>query len=412
MRKRAAVKVTVGVIVLLVLSISTAGARQLWNENQAQSSFTSARAAANGEIARALSAGVVAEHLTAYRARLNQLGLAKAPSSSLWSSSRASFYDRQANVYRAISVAVHTKIRDDTRAARLQAQQQLLKYDSVIARAKLIDLNTSTARSSLKAEMAQLRMSATPRQYRSVWEASGTSLKPLMAEVVAKEQYVHTLVKVAGNQRSGVIGRASQEISGAQGELSLLGLLTPRAGSYRTTFNNDLQKVQRAPTTMAAAVNESRLHDDLAALSADYNKTVPYKMIVVSTESQSAVMYQAGQEVNSTPVTTGGPELPTDHGVFHIYLEASPFTFHSPWPPGSPYYYNPTPIQYWMPFDGGEGLHDASWRSNFGPGSNVAPTDLGTGNTILGTHGCVNMPLAAAAFTYSWAPIGTTVIVI
>jgi hypothetical protein len=93
-------------------------------------------------------------------------------------------------------------------------------------------------------------------------------------------------------------------------------------------------------------------------------------------------------------------------------MKASPWVFHSPWPPGNPYYYPPTPIQYWMPFDGGEGLHDAWWRSNFGPGSNLQPTDLGTGNYILGTHGCVNLPMAAAQFVWNWAPVGTTVVVI
>jgi len=116
--------------------------------------------------------------------------------------------------------------------------------------------------------------------------------------------------------------------------------------------------------------------------------------------------------VLDTPVTTGGPELPTDHGVFHIYFKASPFVFHSPWPPGSPFYYFPTPVQFWMPFDGGEGLHDASWRSDFGPGSNLAPTDLGTGRSIQGTHGCVNLPFDAAQFIWDWAPLGTTVVVI
>jgi hypothetical protein len=65
-----------------------------------------------------------------------------------------------------------------------------------------------------------------------------------------------------------------------------------------------------------------------------------------------------------------------------------------------------------MPFDGGEGLHDAWWRSDFGPGSNYAPTDLGTGNYILGTHGCVNLPMDAATFVWNWAPLGTTVVVV
>ena len=53
-----------------------------------------------------------------------------------------------------------------------------------------------------------------------------------------------------------------------------------------------------------------------------------------------------------------------------------------------------------------------SWRRNFGPGSNLAPTDLGTGNYILGTHGCVNLPFDAAQFVWDWAPVGTTVVVI
>jgi lipoprotein-anchoring transpeptidase ErfK/SrfK len=167
-----------------------------------------------------------------------------------------------------------------------------------------------------------------------------------------------------------------------------------------------------ATTAFGAVVKESHLRALQQVVAADYRKTVPYKMIVVSTETQYASAYQGGKIVLTTPVTTGGPELPTDHGVFHIYMKVTPWVFHSPWPPSSPYYYPPTPITYWMPFDGGEGLHDAWWRPNFGPGSNLQPTNLGTGRYILGTHGCVNLPMSAAEFIWNWAPIGTTVVVI
>ena len=39
-------------------------------------------------------------------------------------------------------------------------------------------------------------------------------------------------------------------------------------------------------------------------------------------------------------------------------------------------------VTYWMPFAGNVGIHDASWRSEFG------------GNLYLweGSHGCVNVP--------------------
>lgn len=47
-------------------------------------------------------------------------------------------------------------------------------------------------------------------------------------------------------------------------------------------------------------------------------------------------------------------------------------------------------VDYWMPFNGGIGLHDASWRSTFGG-------DIYISN---GSHGCVNLPLWAAEEIY------------
>ncbi len=41
-----------------------------------------------------------------------------------------------------------------------------------------------------------------------------------------------------------------------------------------------------------------------------------------------------------------------------------------------------TPVSYWMPFNGGIGLHDASWRGSFG----------GSIYKTGGSHGCINLP--------------------
>lgn len=56
---------------------------------------------------------------------------------------------------------------------------------------------------------------------------------------------------------------------------------------------------------------------------------------------------------------------------------------------------------YWMPFNGNVGLHDASWRSSFG------------GNIYVnnGSHGCVNMPVWAARAVFGYVQKGTPVIV-
>lgn len=49
-------------------------------------------------------------------------------------------------------------------------------------------------------------------------------------------------------------------------------------------------------------------------------------------------------------------------------------------------------VQYWMPFNGNIGFHDASWRTLFG------------GDIYLtgGSHGCVNLPTAFAARLYDY----------
>jgi hypothetical protein len=138
---------------------------------------------------------------------------------------------------------------------------------------------------------------------------------------------------------------------------------------------------------------------------------ITYKRIVVSLSQQQLTAYDGSTPVLTTLVTTGNGALPTPLGVFPILAKYSPFTFTSPWPQGSPYYYPPSAANYALLFDNrGYYIHDAPWRSRFGPGSNAM---LGTpGQNDTGTHGCVNVPLAAEAQLFTWATIGTVVQVI
>lgn len=59
-----------------------------------------------------------------------------------------------------------------------------------------------------------------------------------------------------------------------------------------------------------------------------------------------------------------------------------------------------TPVDYWMPFNGGVGMHDAKWRSRFG----------GTIYKTGGSHGCVNLPPSAAKTIFSYVETGMPVI--
>jgi lipoprotein-anchoring transpeptidase ErfK/SrfK len=128
----------------------------------------------------------------------------------------------------------------------------------------------------------------------------------------------------------------------------------------------------------------------------------PTHSIHVNLSTQHLTAYEGDTVIASTDVTTGAPELPTVTGEFHIMAKYSPYTFVSPWGPGSPYFYNPLSVNYAMLFaDGGYFIHDAWWQRNFGPG----------GNLKTGSHGCVNVPTDAMPAIYQWARVGDEVIV-
>ncbi len=59
-----------------------------------------------------------------------------------------------------------------------------------------------------------------------------------------------------------------------------------------------------------------------------------------------------------------------------------------------------TPVNYWMPFNGNIGMHDATWRRTFG------------GDIYLtgGSHGCINLPLDMAAAIYGYVSKGFPVV--
>ena len=49
-----------------------------------------------------------------------------------------------------------------------------------------------------------------------------------------------------------------------------------------------------------------------------------------------------------------------------------------------------TPVEFWMPFNGGIGMHDAEWNPYFG----------GTRYINSGSHGCINLPYRIAQQIY------------
>lgn len=129
--------------------------------------------------------------------------------------------------------------------------------------------------------------------------------------------------------------------------------------------------------------------------SLDEDDAIGDSYIEVDLENQKVFLYKDGKKLLETDCvsgTLGDPERETPGGVYSIYYKNSPDVLDGP---GYSEFVN-----YWMPFHGGYGLHDATWRSKFG--GEIYKTN--------GSHGCVNLPLKAAERIYKAVDIGYPVV--
>ncbi len=115
--------------------------------------------------------------------------------------------------------------------------------------------------------------------------------------------------------------------------------------------------------------------------------------VIVDISEQTATLYNNTDPVYSTYVVTGDDETPSDIGLFDIDSKERNATLTGPG-------YS-VPVSYWMPYNNGEGLHDATWRGAFG----------GDYYHYDGSHGCVNMPLEAAGVFFENVSVGDKVLV-
>jgi lipoprotein-anchoring transpeptidase ErfK/SrfK len=126
-----------------------------------------------------------------------------------------------------------------------------------------------------------------------------------------------------------------------------------------------------------------------SVISLDYGQ-----YIEVNLSRQHLWVWQDHNVIYESALTSGatGAGFGTVTGLFSIYYKTTNTHLR-----GIGY---DVPVKYWMPFYSGYGLHDASWRNGkFG----------GQDYYYGGSHGCVNLPDAAAAFIYNWSSIGTPV---
>lgn len=116
--------------------------------------------------------------------------------------------------------------------------------------------------------------------------------------------------------------------------------------------------------------------------------------VEINLTAQHLFLYQDGECVLESDFVSGNPsrgnETPT--GIYGITYKERNATLK-----GENYR---TPVSFWMPFNNNVGMHDASWRSEFG--GNIYKTN--------GSHGCINLPYSIAQQIYDCVEKDTPVI--
>ncbi len=135
---------------------------------------------------------------------------------------------------------------------------------------------------------------------------------------------------------------------------------------------------------------------EFSQVGAAYNKygDIGYSYVEVDLSNQHVYLIIDGKLVEDSPCVTGCVKEGhgTPDGLYSITYKESPSVLR-----GEDY---ETKVNFWMPFNRGIGLHDATWRDKFG----------GDIYYSSGSHGCVNLPYQKAAVIYENIYAGMPVI--
>ncbi|MCI8372820.1 MAG: L,D-transpeptidase family protein [Lachnospiraceae bacterium] len=171
--------------------------------------------------------------------------------------------------------------------------------------------------------------------------------------------------------------------------------ITLEKGNYGWKINTD-----STSSELIAAIKEGKESTKEPVYSSkgnakDSSKDYGNTYVEINLGTQHLFFYKDGSLVVESDFVSGkvtnGNATPI--GIYGLTYKQSPAVLRGPG--------YASPVKYWMPFNGGVGMHDASWRNKFG------------GNIFYGngSHGCINLPTAAAKTIYENITQGCAVIV-
>lgn len=162
--------------------------------------------------------------------------------------------------------------------------------------------------------------------------------------------------------------------------------VTVEGGSYGWLIDQETE-VQALMECIRTGFQGERYPEYAQTAVSRENSDLGYNYVEIDLSKQHVWMYIDGEQIVSTDCVSGmltQPDRTTPSGTYTLYYKQSPAVLR-----GANNEYE-TPVTYWMPFNGGIGLHDATWRGSFG--GDIYVND--------GSHGCINLPLNAAKTIY------------
>lgn len=121
---------------------------------------------------------------------------------------------------------------------------------------------------------------------------------------------------------------------------------------------------------------------------------VPSEYVEIDLTKQHLWFYKNGCLVTEGDIVSGCLSwgMPTPEGVYRLNSKKRDAILRGPG--------YAAPVEFWMPFNGGIGMHDATWRHAFG--GEIYKRD--------GSHGCINCPYSLAETIFNNIDVGTFVI--
>lgn len=173
------------------------------------------------------------------------------------------------------------------------------------------------------------------------------------------------------------------------------GTIDVSGGNYGWIIN---QKAEREKLIEELKANKSVEREPIyeqTGISRDSNgNDIGNTYVEINMTKQHLWFYKNGSLVTQGDVVTGNAALnfSTPVGVYRLNYKEKDATLK-----GENY---ESAVTYWMPFNNNIGIHDASWRSEFG----------GQIYLTSGSHGCVNAPYALAEAIFKEIEPGTPIV--